>query len=90
MRGKRKVRVGTVVSVKMNKTAVVQVERLSLDKVYHKYVRRLDNYKAHDEKVECKIGDRVEIAEVSPVSKTKRWKVVRFVQKATSDNLVTA
>ncbi len=90
MRGKRKVRVGTVVSIKMNKTAVIQVERLSLDKVYHKYVRRLDNYKAHDEKVECKIGDRVEIAEVSPVSKTKRWKVVRFVQKATSDNLVTA
>lgn len=90
MRGKRKVRVGTVVSVKMNKTAVVQVERLNLDKVYHKYVRRLDNYKAHDEKTECKVGDRVEIAEVSPVSKTKRWKVVRCVQKATSDNLVTA
>ncbi|QQR80828.1 MAG: 30S ribosomal protein S17 [Deltaproteobacteria bacterium] len=87
MRGQRKIKAGTVVSVKMNKTAVVQVKRLDLDSTYHKYVRRLDNYKAHDEKGECRVGDRVEIAEVSPISKTKRWRIVRFVQKVDTDNI---
>ncbi len=87
MRGQRKIKVGTVVSVKMGKTAVVQVERLDLDSTYHKYIRRLDKYKAHDEKAECKVGDRVEIAETSPVSKTKRWRVVRFIQKSAGDTV---
>ena len=86
----RKKLTGTVVSDTMDKTVVVNVNRYVAHKKYGKYYKIDKHYKAHDEKVECKIGDRVEIAEVSPVSKTKRWKVVRFVQKATSDNLVTA
>jgi small subunit ribosomal protein S17 len=73
---------GRVVSDKMDKTVVVEVIRRSREQVYKKYVRSRDRYKAHDEKNEFKFGDRVEIMEHRPISKDKRWKVVRLVARA--------
>jgi small subunit ribosomal protein S17 len=73
---------GRVVSDKMDKTVVVEVIRRSRDAVYKKYVRSSDRYKAHDEKNEFKVGDSVEIMEHRPISKDKRWKVVRLVARA--------
>ena len=73
---------GRVVSDKMDKTVVVEVIRRSRDQVYKKYVHHRDRYKAHDEKNEFKLGDSVEIMEHRPISKDKRWKVVRLVARA--------
>ena len=77
-RGIRKTKVGTVVSDRMDKTVVVRVERLVPHPVYKKYVKRRTTYKAHDEKNEYRIGDRVEIVETRPLSKEKRWRVGRL------------
>ncbi len=76
---------GKVVSDKMDKTVIVEVVRRSRDMVYKKYVRHRDRYKAHDEKNEFKVGDRVEIMEHRPISKDKRWKVVRLVARAVEE-----
>ena len=76
---------GRVVSNKMDKTVVVEVVRRSRDTVYKKYVRNRDRYKAHDEKNEFKVGDRVEIMEHRPISKDKRWKVVRLIARAVEE-----
>lgn len=73
--------VGVVVSDKMDKTVVVTVERKVMHPVYHKYVKMRKKYKAHDEKNECAIGDRVLIEETRPLSKDKRWKVREIVEK---------
>jgi small subunit ribosomal protein S17 len=73
---------GKVVSSKMDKTVVVEVIRRSRDSMYKKYVRNRERYKAHDETNEYKVGDRVEIMEHRPISKTKRWKVTRLVARA--------
>ena len=78
---KRKM-VGTVVSNKMEKTVVVQVERLVKHRMYHKYVRRQSKFAAHDQGNECQIGDKVMISESRPLSKTKRWRVSEIVEKA--------
>jgi small subunit ribosomal protein S17 len=83
-RGARKKKVGTVVSDKMEKTVVVRVERLVPHDVYKKYVRRRQNFKAHDEKNEFRIGDRVEIVETRPMSKDKRWRVARLIERIAS------
>jgi small subunit ribosomal protein S17 len=80
-RGARKKKVGTVVSDKMEKTVVVRVERLVPHDVYKKYVRRRQNFKAHDEKNEFRVGDRVEIVETRPMSKDKRWRVARLIER---------
>lgn len=72
----RKVRIGEVVSNKMDKTVVVKVERKMLHPVFKKYVKRTKKFVAHDEGDKCQIGDTVEIMETKPLSKTKRWKVV--------------
>ncbi|MCL5966255.1 MAG: 30S ribosomal protein S17 [Deltaproteobacteria bacterium] len=80
-RGIRKVKVGTVVSDKMDKTVVVRVERLVMHSVYKKYTKRRARYKAHDEKNECRVGDRVEIIETRPLSKDKRWRVFRLIER---------
>jgi len=74
--------VGTVVSNKMEKTVVVQVERLVKHRMYHKYVRRQSTFAAHDQGNECQIGDKVMISESRPLSKTKRWRVSEIVEKA--------
>lgn len=80
-RGIRKTRIGVVVSDKMNKTAVVAVERLVKHPTYKKYIKRTSKFKAHDEKNECKVGDKVKIIETRPLSKTKRWRVVEILEK---------
>ena len=74
--------VGTVVSDKMDKTVVVQIERLVKHKFYHKYVRRRTNFAAHDEENSCGIGDKVMITESRPLSRTKRWRISKIVEKA--------
>jgi small subunit ribosomal protein S17 len=81
VRGARKKKVGTVVSDKMDKTVVVRVERLVPHDVYKKYVRRRVTFKAHDEKNEFQVGDRVEIVETRPMSRDKRWRVARLIER---------
>jgi small subunit ribosomal protein S17 len=73
---------GIIVSNKMEKTVVVQVERLVKHPLYKKYIRRRNKFMAHDKDNSCQIGDRVEITESRPLSKTKRWRVIRILQKA--------
>jgi small subunit ribosomal protein S17 len=77
--------IGRVSSDKMDKTVVVETIRLKLHPVYKKYVRVRKRYKAHDEENQCKIGDRVEIAEHRPLSRDKRWKVTRLVERAAQE-----
>lgn len=74
--------VGTVVSDKMQKTVVVQVERLTMDQRFKKFVRRRKKYKAHDEAGQCRVGDKVMIVETRPLSRDKRWRVLKMVEKA--------
>lgn len=81
-RGKRKVELGTVIGDKMDKTVVVEVRSVVLQPQYKKYLRRRRCYKAHDERNDCKVGDMVEIVESRPLSKTKRWRVQRIVQRS--------
>ncbi len=81
-RGKRKVFVGVVVSDKMDKTVVVAVDRLVRHPLYKKVVRKTSKFYAHDEFNECRVGDIVEIMETRPLSKLKRWRVVRILQRA--------
>jgi small subunit ribosomal protein S17 len=81
-RGRRKVREGLVVSDLMDKTVVVQVQRLVRHPLYKRVLRRSSRCTAHDEQNECSVGDRVRIAETRPLSKTKRWRVVSVVEKA--------
>jgi small subunit ribosomal protein S17 len=73
---------GIIVSNKMDKTVVVQVERLVKHPLYKKYIRRRNKFMAHDRDNACQIGDRVEITESRPLSKTKRWRVSRILEKA--------
>ncbi|RMG68839.1 MAG: 30S ribosomal protein S17 [Calditrichaeota bacterium] len=80
-RGIRKTRVGVVVSDKMDKTVVVAVERLVQHPLYKKYIRKTTKFKAHDEKNEAQVGDKVRIMETRPLSKTKRWRVVEILEK---------
>nr|WP_330389078.1 30S ribosomal protein S17 [Tepidibacter thalassicus] len=81
-RGRRKVRVGRVVSDKMEKTIVVAVEEFVRHPLYGKAVKRTKKFKAHDEQNACRIGDRVKIMETRPLSKDKRWRLVEIVEKA--------
>ncbi len=73
--------IGRIRSDKMNKTVVVEVMRYKMDPVYKKYVKVRRRYKAHDETNEYKTGDRVEIVEHRPLSKEKRWKVARLIER---------
>lgn len=81
MAGLRKFRNGTVTSNKMDKTVVVQVERIVKHPRYKKYVKQRARFKAHDEKNACKVGDEVRITETRPLSKDKRWAVVAVTRK---------
>jgi small subunit ribosomal protein S17 len=81
-RGNRKVRVGVVVSDKMDKTVVVQVEDIRQHRLYGKTIRRTSRLKAHDEQNAAGQGDLVRLAETRPLSATKRWRVVEIIQKA--------
>jgi small subunit ribosomal protein S17 len=81
-RALRKTRVGLVVSNKMDKTIVVAIEDNVKHPVYGKIVKRTLKVHAHDENNECGVGDRVEIMETRPLSKTKRWRLVQVLEKA--------
>jgi small subunit ribosomal protein S17 len=81
-RGTKREVSGTVVSDKMEQTVVVQVERLVKHPLYKKYIRRRNKFMAHDNDNACQIGDRVMITETRPLSKAKRWRVSRIIEKA--------
>lgn len=81
-KNRRKVRRGRVVSDKMNKTIVVEVERMVEHPLYGKRMKRTGRFHAHDETNDCHEGDLVEIVETRPLSKTKRWRVAKVVERA--------
>jgi small subunit ribosomal protein S17 len=81
-KGRRKTRIGTVVSDRMNKTVVVSVERRYAHPLYGKQVTRTKKYHAHDENDEYHVGDVVRITETRPLSKLKRWRVVEALERA--------
>ena len=81
-RNRKKTQVGLVVSDVMDKTVVVQVDKIKKHPIYKKYIRSKSKYKAHDEKNEYAIGDKVVIVESRPLSKEKRWRVCKALEKA--------
>ena len=81
-RNLRKTRTGIVVSDKMDKTVVIAIEDNVRHPLYKKIVKRTVRLKAHDENNECGIGDTVEVMETRPLSKDKRWRLVRIIEKA--------
>jgi small subunit ribosomal protein S17 len=81
-RGNKRLITGVVISDKMEKTVIVRTERLVKHQVFKKYIRRHVKYKAHDERNECKAGDKVLIMESRPISKDKRWRVREILEKA--------
>ena len=78
----RKTRIGQVVSDKMDKTIVVAIEDSVQHPLYKKIVKRTYKLKAHDENNQCGVGDRVKVMETRPLSKDKRWRLVRIIEKA--------
>ncbi len=87
VQGKRKTKVGRVVSDKMDKTIVVSVERLARHRLYKRVIRLSTKFKAHDEVNEARIGDTVLIEESRPLSATKRWRLVSVVARAGDHSL---
>ena len=81
-RNLRKVRIGTVVSNKMNKSILVAIERRVAHPIYKKYFKKTTKLMAHDENNECSLGDVVRIMETRPLSKRKKWRLVNIVEKA--------
>ena len=81
-RNLRKTMIGTVVSDKMDKTVVVAVKTSEMNKMYGKIEKKTYKLKAHDENNECKVGDKVEVMETRPLSKDKRFRLVKIVEKA--------
>ncbi len=81
-RARRKVKMGIVVSDKMDKTIVVKIEDFVRHPLYGKRVKRTKNFKAHDELNTCGIGDKVKIMETRPLSRDKRWRLVEIIEKA--------
>jgi small subunit ribosomal protein S17 len=81
-RGHRQVKVGRVVSDKMDKTVVVAVESTATHRLYHRTMKRTTKFHAHDEENQAKVGDLVEIVSSRPLSKTKRWRLRQIVERA--------
>lgn len=81
-RGNKRLITGVVVSNGMEKTVVVRTERLVKHQIFQKYIRRHVKYKAHDERNECQVGDKVLIMESRPLSKDKRWRLREVLEKA--------
>jgi len=81
-RGQRKIRMGRVVSDKMDKTVVVELERRFPHPIYRRIVRRTNRIKVHDERNECRVGDVIRVMETRPLSKEKRWRLLEVVRKA--------
>ncbi len=88
MQGKRRTKVGRVVSDKMDKTVVVSVERLRRHPIYKRVVRLSSKFKAHDEENTARVGDTVRIEESRPLSRDKRWTVVEVVARGSNEELV--
>jgi small subunit ribosomal protein S17 len=88
MQGKRRIKVGRVVSDKMDKTVVVSVERLRRHPIYKRVVRLSSKFKAHDEENEARVGDTVRIEESRPLSAEKRWRVIEVVARGSYEELV--
>jgi small subunit ribosomal protein S17 len=84
MENKRKIRIGTVISSKMDQTVVVSIEKLTHHKLYRKTIKHIVKYKAHNKNNESKEGDIVKIIETRPLSKEKRWRVAQIVKKGES------
>ena len=78
----KKIRIGTVVSDKMHKSILVEVERMQKHRKYGKRIRRISKYTVHDENNDCVVGDNVSIIETRPISKTKRWRVLNINKKS--------
>lgn len=76
---------GSVVSAKMQKTVVVEIQRSVLHPMYKKVLRRVTRLKAHDEAGTCKVGDRVKLIETRPISKDKHWRVVQIMEKGQAE-----
>ncbi len=81
-RGRRQVKVGKVVSNKMEKTVIVTVENTTTHRLYHRYMKRTSRFAAHDAEGRCQVGDVVEIVSSRPLSKTKRWRVREILKRA--------
>ena len=81
-RGRQQVKVGRVVSNKMDKTVIVAVEKTVTHRLYHRAMKRTSKFAAHDEENRCNIGDVVEIVSSRPLSRTKRWRVREILQRA--------
>ena len=81
-RGRRQVKVGRVVSNKMNMTVIVTVESPATHRLYHRYMKRTSKFAAHDAENRCQVGDVVEIVSSRPLSKTKRWRVREILKRA--------
>ncbi|HPC84445.1 MAG TPA: 30S ribosomal protein S17 [Thermoanaerobaculaceae bacterium] len=75
-------KIGVVVSDGGDKTVTVKVESLVMHPLYHRFVQRSRKFRAHDERNDCRVGDKVQIAECRPLSRTKRWRVTRVVERA--------
>jgi small subunit ribosomal protein S17 len=88
MQGKRRTKVGRVVSDKMDKTVVVSVERLRRHPIYKRVVRLSSKFKAHDEANTARVGDTVRIEESRPLSREKRWAVVEVVARGSNEELI--
>ena len=88
MQGKRRTKLGRVVSDKMDKTVVVSVERLQRHPIYKRVVRLSSKFKAHDEENAAHVGDTVRIEESRPLSAEKRWKVVEIVARGSHEELI--
>jgi small subunit ribosomal protein S17 len=82
VRGRQQVKVGHVVSDKMDKTVIVTVQNTTTHRLYHRYMKRTSKFAAHDAENRCKVGDVVEIVSSRPLSKTKRWRVREILQRA--------
>ncbi len=78
----RKERIGVVVSNKMDKSIVVEIERRRKHPIYGKFIKKTNRFMAHDENNECNIGDTVRIMETRPLSKSKRWRLVEIIERA--------
>ena len=81
-RNLRKERIGVVVSNKMQKSIVVEIERREKHPIYGKFIKKTNRFMAHDEKEECNIGDTVRIMETRPLSKRKYWRLVEIIERA--------
>jgi small subunit ribosomal protein S17 len=90
MDGKRRAKVGRVISDRMDKTVVVSVERLRRHPIYKRVVRLSSKFKAHDEENGAKVGDTVRIEESRPLSREKRWRVVEIVARGSGEELIEA